>query len=96
MMAQRGEIYGRRRDGSEFPAEASISKFRGPDGLVFTVILRDITDRRAAEQMLRGAHDELEKRVRERTAELEERNAPAPARDPRTSACGEATGRTGP
>jgi light-regulated signal transduction histidine kinase (bacteriophytochrome) len=75
MMAQRGEIYGRRRDGSEFPAEASISKFRGPNGLVFTVILRDITESRAAELILRGAHDELERRVRERTAELEERNA---------------------
>lgn len=75
MMAQRGEIYGRRRDGSEFPAEASISKFRDRDGLVFTVILRDVTERRAAEHLLREAHDELENRVRERTAELEERNA---------------------
>jgi light-regulated signal transduction histidine kinase (bacteriophytochrome) len=42
---------------------------------VFTVILRDITERRAAELILRGAHDELDRRVRERTAELEERNA---------------------
>lgn len=74
VMAQRGEIWGRRRDGSEFPAEASISKLRVGAGMVFTVILRDITDRKVAEAALQHAHDELEVRVRDRTAELEEKN----------------------
>ena len=50
-MADRREIFGRRRDGMEFPAEASISKLAMPDGsMVFTVLLRDISGRKAFEQ----------------------------------------------
>jgi PAS domain S-box-containing protein len=39
------EIFGRRKDGSEFPADASISRLTMDGELTFTVILRDITDR---------------------------------------------------
>lgn len=74
VMAERREIYGRRKDGSEFPAEASIAKLVLATGLVFTVILRDVTARKAAEVALQRAHDELEIRVRERTAELRDSN----------------------
>lgn len=51
-MRERGEIFGRRQDGTDFPAEASISRLEIGDETVFTVMLRDISDRKKAEQEL--------------------------------------------
>ena len=51
-MGEGGEIWGRRQDGTQFPAEASIARLDMGDETIFTVILRDISDRKQAEEEL--------------------------------------------
>ncbi|MBD3885573.1 PAS domain S-box protein [Phormidium tenue FACHB-886] len=51
---ERSEILGRRKDGTEFPAEALIFKLEAAGEKIFTVFLRDITDRKQAEAELQA------------------------------------------
>ncbi|MFC5499376.1 PAS domain S-box protein [Caenimonas terrae] len=45
-------IYGRRAGGEEFPLDASISQLDTPEGKLYTVILRDVTERVRAQEDL--------------------------------------------
>ncbi|MBT5267447.1 MAG: PAS domain S-box protein [Rhodospirillaceae bacterium] len=71
-MGERGEISGLHKDGSTFPAEASIARLEIGDETIYLVLLHDITDQKATELRLHRSREDLEVRVRERTAELAE------------------------
>lgn len=64
------EVMALRRDGTQFPADLSVSEVKLDGVHFFTGIVRDITSRKEAEAELQALNAELEQRVSDRTAEL--------------------------
>ncbi len=70
------EGWRRRKDGTGLWAQVGMTPLRSGSGSMraFAMVIRDITERKQAEEWLCQARDELEARVRERTAELAQAN----------------------
>jgi PAS domain S-box-containing protein len=69
------DLKGRRRDGSEFDVEISLSPVHTQSGILVLSAIRDVSDRKRIEAELRRANEELEKRTSKEIGEYRARLA---------------------
>ena len=67
-------LHGRRKDGSSVPVEISLSPVKSEDGFRVTAIIRDITERRRADERFRDLQQVYTRELESRNREVERAN----------------------
>jgi PAS domain S-box-containing protein len=65
-MSERSPIFGVRKNGEEFSAEAAIAHVSTDGGMIFAVVMRDVSEQRRTEALAQRALTDAEKAVRDR------------------------------
>lgn len=66
------DLFGKRKDGSEFPAEISLSHYSKNEEQFVIAFIIDVTERKKVEEQIKRINTELEEKVDERTRVLKE------------------------
>ena len=53
------EVTGQRKDGSRFPCEFSLAALQGRDGIAFTIVVRDVIERKQSQDTLKQREEQL-------------------------------------